>query len=403
MLRALKFLLYTAVFLALAWWIGNLPGTLTAVSGPYTVTTSVPAAILILSLIALLLAVLLRALGGLRRAPGGFGAWRGSRRRQAGELALQRGIVALAAEDFAAARAQAARARALLGETPLVLMLCADAARLAGDSAAANADYAKLTRHKDMAFLGHRGLLTHHFEAGELEQAQTHAYAAADTYPASAWTRQKRLQLAARRGDYVAALALTREKREVAALATAAAQTATDKRSALRLARQAVRADGALAPAVLALAQALRANAKPRAARRALLEGWKRAPAPQLAEAFLAPIPTPLERARAAAELAAAHPGHAQSELVLAQTALAARLTGEARRHAQAALAAGAAEAAGILAALEGGPAPVPAAPAFACGACQAEAPSWAPICPACGRIGTLAQHVAKTPGTALA
>ena len=123
----------------------------------------------------------------------------------------------------------------------------------------------------------------------------------------------------------------------------------------MRFAKQAVRADPTLAPGVVALADALNAAGKARAARRALLAGWKAQPHPLIAQAWFAPVATPIERAQAAAELAAANPGHAESELVLGETALAARLTGEARRHAEAAIAAGAtdARADNILAALE--------------------------------------------------
>ena len=48
MLRAVKFILLAAVLLVLAWWIGGLPGDVTAHAGRYTVETSTPAALLIL-------------------------------------------------------------------------------------------------------------------------------------------------------------------------------------------------------------------------------------------------------------------------------------------------------------------------------------------------------------------
>ena len=159
MLRAVKFLLIAAVLLVLAWWIGGLPGDVTAHVGPYTVETSTPAALLVLFLIA---SALFRVAARDRRhpaRPGGLSAWRGGRRQQQGELATQRGIVALAAGDAAAARAEAGRARKLLGDTPLVLLLAAESARLAGQAEQAQAAFPQLTRHKDMAFLGHRGLL----------------------------------------------------------------------------------------------------------------------------------------------------------------------------------------------------------------------------------------------------
>ena len=210
MLRAVKFLLIAAVLLVLAWWIGGLPGDVTAHVGQYTVETSTPAALLVLFLIALFFFVLLRVIGGIRRAPGGLSAWRGGRRQRQGELATQRGIVALAAGDAAAARAEAGRARKLLGDTPLVLLLVAESARLAGQAEQAQAAFSQLTRHKDMAFLGHRGLLTHSIAQGAHDEAHAHALAAEDAYPGSHWLRGQRLELAVRQENWAGALALTK-------------------------------------------------------------------------------------------------------------------------------------------------------------------------------------------------
>jgi HemY protein len=392
MLRALKFILIAAILLALAWWIGGLPGTLMAHSGPYTVETSVPAAILILFLLALFFTVLLRVLGSLRRAPGGFGAWRGGRRQKLGEIATQRGLVALAAGDASAARAEAGRARKLLGDMPLVLLLTAEAARLSGLPEQAQAAFKQLTTHKEMAFLGHRGLLRHSMATGDHDAAHGHARAAEDAYPGSHWLKTQRLDLAVRQQNWTAALGLTKTPAEIAALATAAAQASSDKQRALGYAKQAVRADPTLAPAVVALAKALRDAGKPRAAKRALLEGWKTAPHPLIAQAYLADTPAPLERAQQAGELAAGKPGHPESELLLAETSLAARLTGEARRHAETAITAGAADgrAQNILAALDDKPSQPVTNPGWVCAACHTAQTAWAPTCPNCHKIGSL-------------
>jgi HemY protein len=394
MLRAVKFILLAAVLLVLAWWIGGLPGDVTAHAGRYTVETSTPAALLILFLIALLFTVLLRVIGGIRRAPGGFGTWRGGRRRKLGEVAMQRGIVALAAGDAAAARAEAGRARKLLGDTPLSLLLTAEAARLGGQAEQARAAFAQLTQHKEMAFLGHHGLFRHSFAEGAHDAAHAHVQAAEAAYPGSAWVRQQRLALEVRQGNWAAALAMTTVPKEIAALATGAAQASTDPSRALKYAKQAVRADPTLAPAVVELADALRAKGKPRAAKRALLSGWKTAPHRLIAQSWFAAQATPLERAQSAAELAAANPDHVESELALAETAWEARLTGEARRHAEAALAAGATDerAHNILAALDG-KAATPTSPEWVCTACHTPQLTWSPACPACRVVGSLGKQ----------
>lgn len=402
MLAALKFLLVAALLLLLAWWIGGLPGDVTAHSGAYTVEMSVPAAVLLVAVLVLLLTVLLRVLGGIRRGPAGLSAWHGGRRARLGETATQRGLVALAAGDAEAARAEAGRARKLLGETPLVLLLAAEAARLGGRAAEAEAAFRKLATHKEMAFLGHRGLLRHSFAAGDEQAAALHAVAAERAYPGSAWLKDQRLQMAIRDRNWVAALALAKTKPQIAAFATAAAAASTETRQRLNYARQAVKADPGLAPAVVALAEALRAAGKPRAAAKILATGWKTAPNPLISEAYLAPFPAAIARAQAATELAAANPGHAESELLLGETALAAQLTGEARRHAEAAVAAGdnTGRAQRILATLDGTPLPPVRSFAWICDACHASHAAWAPVCPACQAPGSLAWRL---PGTALA
>jgi HemY protein len=401
MWRAVKFIVIAAALLVLAWWIGGLPGNVTATSGPYRIETSVPAALLILFVIALLLTFLLRVLTGIRRAPGGVVAWRGGRRMRLGEMATQRGMVALAAGDIPAARSEAVRARKLLGDTPLVLLLTAETARLAGMAEQAQAAFRKLAQDKDMGFLGHHGLLSHSLAVQDHEAARDHVLAAERAYPGSAWLREQKKELAVRRQDWGAALALTRNPAEIAAFAVAAARASSTPQHALAYAKKAVKAAPDLAPAVVAYANALRQVGKPRAAKKALLAGWKAAPHPLIAAAYLEPLATPLERAQAASELAAACPGHTESELVLGETALEARLTGEARRHAEAALAAHGddSRAADILARLEGKPAHAVSESAWICDSCQTRCADWAPACPNCRRPGTLVWR-AKQPGT---
>jgi HemY protein len=397
MLRALRFIIIAAVFLGVAWWIGTIPGTFTARSGPYMVETSVPVAILLIAVIVLVLTFLLRVLGGVRRAPGGFGSWRGGRRQRLGEIATQRGIVALAAGDAKAAAAEASRARKLCGDTPLVLLLTAEAARLSGRHEQAQTAFRQLTADKTMAFLGHRGLVRQSLLLGDHETADIHAKAAESAYPGSAWLQTKRLDIAVKQQDWRAALGLTRNPKEIAALATAAATAEADSKQAFILAKQAIKAQPDLAPAVVAYAASLRKTNRNRAAKRALLKGWGRAPHPLIAAAYMEKISSPIERAQAAANLAAANPGHKESEFLLAETSLAAKLTGEAKRHAQAAVDAGLTDRRpyAVLAALgdgEGTAAMVNAPQAvWVCSACGAQQTDWQPACLNCGKPGVLA------------
>src|SRR5690606_26575928 len=70
-------------------------------------------------------------------SPASVSAFLETRRRRKGFLALSRGMVAVAAGDAAEARRHAGRARKLLDETPLTLLLAAQAAQLDGEEGAA--------------------------------------------------------------------------------------------------------------------------------------------------------------------------------------------------------------------------------------------------------------------------
>jgi HemY protein len=195
-----------------------------------------------------------------------------------------------------------------------------------------------------------------------------------------------------------AALALTHDPAEIAALATAAANAADHPADARRYGKQAIKAAPKLAPAIAAYARALRRSNKERAARKVLVNGWAASPHPLIAAAFLEKISSPIERAQAASELAKAAPGQAESEFLLAETSLAAQLSGEAKRHAHAAIQAGMTDKRpyNVLATVEPSPDNISAAasaPAarWLCENCSAETSDWAAICPSCGKAGRLA------------
>ncbi|WBO60901.1 hypothetical protein GT370_09330 [Acidocella sp. MX-AZ03] len=394
MWKALKFCIVAAVILVFAWWVASLPGVFSADIGSYRIDSSAPVALLLLLLLVAILVMLVRVLGGLRRAPGRVAGWRGARRQRAGEVALQRGLVAVAAGDGSGARAAAVKARAALGDTGFVQWLQAEAARLSGQAEPARQAYEKLTRSAEMKFLGHQGLLRESLKAGRLEEAAQQAAAAEAAYPGGSWTREQRLALAVREQNYSAALRLSQSPQARAALAVAASKQAQTPKLALDFAKQAVKADPGSPVALARLAVTLRSMGKERAARKTLQKGWQAAPHRLLAAAWLEPGATALEQAQDAARLAAANPGHVESELFLGQTALAAQLTGEAKRHAEAALKAGNEDgrAAAILAALENRPAP-PVRPAWRCTSCRTQSESWYCACPSCGQIGSFVDN----------
>jgi HemY protein len=236
-------------------------------------------------------------------------------------------------------------------------------------------------------------------------QAAALATQAEAAHPGAAWLRDERRQLAMRTGQWREALRLSGPESR-ASLAVAAADEEPDPAAAMRLARQAFKADPALAPAAIAYARRLRAGRRERAALDVLRQSWSLAPHPNVGEEFIRPAHDKLARAQEAAQLVRSNPGHVESHLFLAQAALDAGLNNEARQQIEAARASGmnqrrlwvlladvevaeghAAAAQDALRHLhEADPDPV-----WRCGHCGTIHPTWQPVCDACETAGTIA------------
>jgi HemY protein len=406
MLRALTLLLLAALVVALAWVITLLHGHLSFQLGSISVETSTPVALTALAALFIVFYAVIRLIGVLLRLPRDWRAWRQRRHRAQGDEAVTRALVALAAGDSAAARREATRARRLLGDTAQTLLLIAEAARLGEREPEAEAAFRALAARGDAAFLGLRGLFRLAMARQDFPTAAKLASEAEAARPGGSWLRAERSRLAVRTGDWTGALALADANAPKAALATAAANASQDPGAALKLAQQAWKTDPGLVPAALAYARRLREAGKERRAQAVIRESWARAPHPDLA-AFALEEPgvetaDPLKRYQAAQRLADANPTHVESHLLLARAALTAGLTGEARRHAEAARAAGLDQRRVwmLLAEIEGdGDAGRQALqhalvaepdPIWRCTSCHATQAVWQPVCPACGTVGGL-------------
>jgi HemY protein len=410
MRRVLLVLVICGIVLALAWALAGLPGRVTANVGTFTFEAATPVVALGLLLLFALLYTLFRLLGATIRLPHTFRSRQAARRRRTGDIAVTHTLLALAAGEKADARREASRARRMLGDTPQTLLLAAEAGRLAGRIDEAEAAFRTLAARDDAAFLGLRGLLRQAIEREDWPEATALARQAEAVQPGAAWLRHERARLAVRAGDWPDALALADADAPKAALATAAADAEHDPARALRLAKQGWQDDPSLAPATLAYASRLRAAGKENRALAAIRHAWSIAPQPDLAAFVMAPIADKLARMPAAQRLTEANPDHAESRLLLARTALDAGLTGEARRYAEAARAAGVNQRRLwlLLAEIEeaeGGDteagrlaqrdalrhaATADPDPQWRCTACHTTHADWHPTCPDCFTVGSL-------------
>ena len=145
MIRVLFFVL---VLFALALgftWLAEHPGDLTIVWQGYQIRASLIVAAGALVLAAAVLFVVGALLRAVIRTPRSVGEFFGGRRRDRGYRALTRGMIAIGAGDPRAARRASEEARALLGGEPLVLLLTAQAAQIAGDASAAREAFEALS------------------------------------------------------------------------------------------------------------------------------------------------------------------------------------------------------------------------------------------------------------------
>jgi HemY protein len=417
MRRVVLVLLTVAVVVLVAWGIFRLPGSVSAEIGPYSFAAASPVAALAAIVVFVAIYLVLRLLGFVVFMPRRLRRWRAVRHRRFGDIAVTRALVALAAGESGDARRESGRARRLLGDTPQTLLLTAEAGRLSGREDEAAAAFRALSERDDAAFLGFRGLLRQAMEREDWAEASAIARRAEAAHPAALWLRKERAALAIRTRNWGDALAQSDADAPKAALAAAAAEQAATLPSGLRLGRQAWKEDRALPAAALAYAARLRADGRESRAQSVLRKSWEAAAHPDLAVAFIAPLPDAPSRLAATQRLTRNNPTHPESRLALARAALAAGRTEDAQFHADAVRAGGLnqrrvwlllAEIADAQAADPARAEPeIEAArlahrdalrratvadpdPVWRCTDCRTPQTAWQPVCPACGKTATL-------------
>jgi HemY protein len=426
-MRIIVALIAAAAIVGAAVFFANHPGQVEIVWQDWQVDTSVGFLIIALLLLVLLVIGLVGLVSALIRLPRRLRRRRHERDRRAGETALTRSLVALAAGNAVEARLQAERAERLLEGSPVSLLLAAEAAQRQGDKAGARRHFAALADRRDVAFIGLRGLLAQALREGQTDTALQLADRAHRLQPDVPWLTETRLALQARAGEWETAretAAVARRRGLISAdrarhhrgvvlheLSRAAEHRGAPRRAAALAARAQAQAPD-LAPIARHHARLLLAHGRPRAAARAVERAWRSAPHPDLASAYLDihPDADPLGRVASLQRLAAQNPKSVESHLALAESALAAQLWGEARRHL-----AVAAEGAALfrpsrrfclmMARLEDNDAESDGRarewldraigampdPCYVCAVCGAQSAEWHPLCPRCGSFDTLA------------
>jgi HemY protein len=425
MIRLILTVAALAIGVTAAVWIAGHPGSVSIAWEHWQIDTSV-AAMLVAALIALvILRLIWRLIRWSLRSPLAMRKQLRDRRRIEGQRALTLGLVAVAAGEPTAALKHAKAARQALDKNPLTLLLSAQAAELAGDEDEAITHYRAMLNQDETALLARRGLYLTALKSGDTTQALAHAEGAAALHPHAAWVTEALIDLYERRQDWPALGRVLENARPNAGidgvkLAEKRALVALSQHHLAerdgRLGEALAAADRALAdapsflPALLAKARALVALGELNKAAKLIERNWAGSAHRDLAEIYSHALRdlAPLARVKRFEKLSRLAPGVAASHLALAESARAAELWGEARRHFSQAAELDPHERATAflgLAELEEAEhhnmvgahqwrekaAEAPRTSNWSCGVCSSISATWVPVCEQCGSVGQIA------------
>lgn len=352
-----------------------------------------------------------------------FSRFRRRGRERRGFEALSASLLALTSGDGKTALVQLRRAELALNRPELTLPVQAQAAELAGESAAAEAAYRAMLSHGPSRHLGLKGLARQKWAAGEGAAALALAEKALALKPGERGLQEAVFAMQLKQEDWAGArgtLAALKKaghlprdlwQRRDGVLALALSQqkaAAGQDHAAEEAALEAGRACPSFPPAAAAAGQALAARGDLKGAAKLLTKAYGAAPHPDIARAFaeLQPEESPEARLKRFQPLLKAAPAAEETQLLATDLlivtddfAAARRALGDLPETApsqralalQAAIARGegASEMAvlGVMAAAMR----APRGPLWCCAACEAIHTAWAPLCRHCGAFDTLA------------
>lgn len=347
MIRAL--IIVALVFLIAAGfaWLAERPGDLLLTWQGYEIRTSLMVAAIVIAIIIAAIALVGAIVRAIVQSPQSVGHFIGARRRDRGYRALTRGMIAIGAGDAKAARRAAQESRTLLGAEPLVLLLSAQAAQIAGDAAGARTAFESLSAERDTRVLGLHGLFVEARRQGEHTAARHFAEEAMRTAPRIGWAGAALFEYQARAGDWDGALqtlavnagigivdkARAKRLRAVLLAARAMELEAGEPDRARGLALEAHKLAPDLVPAATVAARLLSRHGDIRRASRVLEATWKLSPHPEIADAYadVRPGDSPRDRLKRVRKLAELRANHPEGAMAVARAAIDARDWQEAR------------------------------------------------------------------------
>lgn len=347
MLRIISFLVLIALAAAGATWVAEQSGDVVLSWGHWRAATSLPVFALLLGLVILAALLVWSLLRGVWRMPARLRRSRRDKRQARGRHAITRGLLAIGHGDGAVARKHADAARRLVGNDPLALLLQAQSAQLEGDRAGANRAFRAMAEREDTRLLGLRGLFIEAQRSDDPHAAVSIAEEALKLAPGSTWASQALLGFRCAQGDWNGALSILDNnlssglidraafRRQRGVLLTARAQEleTVDRDLARESISEAVKLAPTLVPAAVLAARFQSEAHQIRRALKILETAWAAEPHPDLADAYAHAKPGDAARQRLVRieTLAAKAPGHIESALAIARSAIDAAEYGRAR------------------------------------------------------------------------
>ncbi|MCF8478451.1 MAG: heme biosynthesis protein HemY [Pseudolabrys sp.] len=339
MIQVVLFLVTVAFAAAGFVWFADRPGDVAITWMGYRVETSLMVAALAVAALIVFVMMVWSVARGILRSPEQVSLFFRHRRAMKGYLAVSRGLIAIGSGDIRSARRSADEAARLSPGDPLMLLLTAQSAQLAGDRTGAERAFHEMTRHDNTKLLGLRGLYIEAQRRNDPSAARRVAEEAAKAEPSLSWAGQAVLDDRCANGDWAGALAALdnmksglekadyRPKRAVLLTARALALDEIDRDASRAAVLDAVKLAPDLVPAAALAGRRLAEAGDLRRAGKILAAAWSLNPHPDIAEAYanLRFGDTARARLTRMQTLAAKVPGHPEGARAVARAALDAR------------------------------------------------------------------------------
>lgn len=343
---------YSLLLVAFAFgiaWMADHPGQVSVRWLSWRFESSVPVLLGGMLVLVAVVYFLFRVIRILVSLPSRWCRWQDARRQNKGIRALTGSLTALAAGDDKKAIAYAARTENLLDNHGLSLLLTTQAAEMSGDVETVRKNYMEMLKQPETEFAAVRGLLMQAVKDGDDESARDYVQRALSLNPHAVRLYPLLLDLHMRARQWEQALKdLARIKRH--ALMTsqeiekkkalildeqAALQEAEFPEQALRLARQSLEADPDFLPALARLTRVALKLGKGNKVVSDLEKAWMRAPNEDIARLYASLFAgnEPLMQVRHAEKLVKMRPEAPAGHALLGETAMKAKLWGQARTH----------------------------------------------------------------------